>query len=1496
MTARAGRAAIGSAVLASAIALGLTAPQPGEGQASPGAVGPLPVLGAADTEMTLMGSAALGEPGETWGFRRLPLSVGALRVGDRDIAFGAPANPSDPDPQLAFVRYTDAGGWQVFDTPVDETGAPYRGPNPNRLSARITPAGGGVLVGRDTSRPASDQLVVLDHDPAGDWKALDPPPVSVLMPSEALAEDRGSGAIALAAVDEANGTGLFFAPAGPAVTDAVIHFDGDQWTREPVDVPASSSASFRIVALAATDAGNAWAIALPAASTGRSAILLQRTTGPGGPEWVERTLGSTPFADTDTPAAGIAAVRPIDGAAQPLTATADGVWIDLEATIGGVARDVTVFYDTGGGAVTRAWCDATACDAPLGASFSRQGGYRSYAWPGTGFGTRVITNPLDVGGSEETNRGTYLSLSDGGFVRMPGGGGNFRPSGAFASAGSGWLEGPVEISARAAPDPLRQWPISVRAPLTDVTPAPGTSPGALDAGALAVGADGSVVRYEPGGGWKREFLLTSSGAVNKATLRGVAWPDPSTAYAVGDLGAMWQWNVADDLWTVDQGAPIGFEGNLMDIAFDPSDPSRGYAVGRSGVLLRYGKSWEQEALPSEVAGADLTSIAFAGSQAIVAAGGQLLVNDAGEWRVDESARALLDTVRGGDPKLVAVAGLPDGGAVAAGRDIVIERDGPSAEWRFSSQPIPGSTAVAAAALRPDPSGPVRAVISVMPQLPYPPADDVPETDPNVPPPILPPFPIAGDGYLLRETDAGWVDEQRSAFAGSGPDRPIKTDPTLALLLDASGNGWAVGGWSGQGDAAGRGTSASNGDGRAIRTRVRTASIARYGAGAESAPTATGSQPVPMPDGPVRFAVAGHAQCEGPCADLAPQALGPDRMLTATLKTIAGMQGGSGPRALLYTGNRVNGGLGVADAQRYAALLGSEPTVPVFAALGSNDAANGTGASAFKSAFAGFPAPFGSAGEPAGVSTAGIPGAAPGAGARTHYAFDSQGAGGTVRVIVIDNSLGSLAASDAHQNPAEDQLPWLQAVLADAKAEGIPVVVMGNRSLNTTFTPKLNVASDGAEVARALVEGGASAYLFDRPEENRPMRIPAGATDTIPSWGVGTLGYRSPISGAVGVEAPDALFGDGGTLILELDAAQRDPSTNRAPVTARLIPVLSDLSLEGIDGTLIKRSRPALFRGLGRRPFGGDRWGRPSAGSGNPDPSGGDPYTAFPPSQCLVAGCAARITPEYSFSSSRPDIADFVMQDPESTNLRKPFLDENDKVVTDHSSGLLCTFNSGTTTVTVSAGGYVYSDTVRVLDGTVQRPCGTRPRDPSDFPPEEPSTSPPPLDTSEPQPQPDPEVNPPAPPAPPASPAPQPPAPAPAKAPPPPPPTPNPPPPLPPIVSEPFVPLAIPVAASVPAIVPPPPPPVVRPLPPGGAPARVYQVERKREEEVAPEESSAFSRRAPDDGGSSVPPYLLALVLVAALGGASARGGPGARRRVRPAPALSSAERTRRSRR
>jgi hypothetical protein len=461
----------------------------------------------------------------------------------------------------------------------------------------------------------------------------------------------------------------------------------------------------------------------------------------------------------------------------------------------------------------------------------------------------------------------------------------------------------------------------------------------------------------------------------------------------------------------------------------------------------------------------------------------------------------------------------------------------------------------------------------------------------------------------------------------------------------------------------------------------------------------------------------------------------------------------------------------------------------------------------------------------------------------------------VRVVVIDNSRGSLAASDPYQNPAEPQAAWIRAVLSDAKAQGIPAVVVGSRDLNSRFHPSLNVASDADEEAQLLVDAGASAYFFERPEENRVYAIPSGASTTIPAFGTGTLGYRSPLANTSDDE-PDELFGDAGFLLAEINASKRDPATNRAPVQVRLIPVISDLTLQAVDGTLLRRSRPSLFQGLGRRPLGGDRWG-PPVGGGDPQPPGGDPYTALPPDLCAGSACSTRIAPEYEFDSSDPDIGDFVAQDPASANLRKPLIGAGDKVVTDHHSGLFCPFNAGTTTVTVKSGGLAYSTVVTVQAGSVQRPCGTRPLSPSRFKP----AAPPAAQSAPPAPAPvveggalAPIVPPPPPPA--------------AKAPakraerkPVPVPTP------PPVQDEPVPPPPPPARGAVPVSPPPPGGAFARPIPPGGAVIRVF--EEKREEEAAPEQSSAaVAYRYRDHAPVSI--FLYGAIVLAAFAGASLR--------------------------
>ena len=186
--------------------------------------------------------------------------------------------------------------------------------------------------------PVGEQVVVLAHDPGGNWHALEAPPPEVLLPAEGEARRRrwrvnsGGGEIADAAFDEGGHTGLMFAPIGRSVVDGIIRFDGTEWKRDERSRSRPARRSrFQILAIDATGLGNAWAMAEPAESLGeRSVVLLERTSTAGGP-----ALGRAPARPgrrsptATTPARGSPVLAPIGGAAQPLTVTSDGVWIDL---------------------------------------------------------------------------------------------------------------------------------------------------------------------------------------------------------------------------------------------------------------------------------------------------------------------------------------------------------------------------------------------------------------------------------------------------------------------------------------------------------------------------------------------------------------------------------------------------------------------------------------------------------------------------------------------------------------------------------------------------------------------------------------------------------------------------------------------------------------------------------------------------------------------------------------------------------------------------------------------------------------------------------------------------------------------------------------------------------------------------------------------------------------------------------------------------------------
>ena len=243
--------------------------------------------------------------------------------------------------------------------------------------------------------------------------------------------------------------------------------------------------------------------------------------------------------------------------------------------------------------------------------------------------------------------------------------------------------------------------------------------------------------------------------------------------------------------------------------------------------------------------------------------------------------------------------------------------------------------------------------------------------------------------------------------------------------------------------------------------------------------------------------------------------------------------------------------------RYAQILASSP-LPAYAAispyeLDARPESDGSEAT-FAAAFAGFPQIALAAGDGAEQ------GCGEAVGCQTaYYAFASEGSGGAVRVIVLDDSSDVDAA----------QLRWLEGQLAGAKSSATPAIVLGNADLGAQIKAGDTAA---AVVAQVLVGDGASAYFYDSPEENVQKPLEAGG-GSIPSFGSGTLGY---------VNVNNERFGDfhgaSGFLLGQVDVAARNPASNVAPVSVRLIPDIGELALEATDGILLRRSNTALFAG------------------------------------------------------------------------------------------------------------------------------------------------------------------------------------------------------------------------------------------------------------------------------------------------------------------------------
>lgn len=1341
--------------------------------------------------------------------------------------------------QLVLLRYTDNGGWRIADVlrKPDGTAYPTREPadllRPD-LTGQVTASGEvWVALTRHPESGLNAGVALFHRKPGGRF-------VHDQAAGDALGDLASRGLRELRLGETADGRvyGTLVAPRQPpayipvprppgAPVTIEAHMDygalaDGRWTRRSAPLPsghAPAADGEQLVLESADPTGPGAGWAALSSTAARSPLMLARFDGD---RWSSVTTGLDALDLTDRFRTASIAVRPT-----AVRARGGDVWIDAKA--GSDAARVIARYDVGSGVVTDSWCTGLSRPSPGCA-----GQYDAAGLPDAVFDTPEGPMALSLASTlvKLFVHGRWTRTPAPGYVKDAGAEGRAL----FTGPGEGWLAGPNglgRVSVARPEAPLALWPQSNRAPLTGVALPPGGDGALGQSGALAVGLNGAALRYDAGTGWLVQPVPARASHVN---LRAVAFAGPARAFAVGQAGTILRWDGAS--WSDDPQTAEVTQAELNSVAFAPS--GEGWAVGRFGTILHFdGETWTKERPPAQYDGFNVTSVATAGSNVLAVIGGNLIERGrGGEWRRVDASLLPSDPAPG-DGRLRLVAGLPDGGVIAAGRSVVLVRGRASEPFEYSAQPLEGIV-VALAAFR-TPAGELRAFASVAP-----PALNTGDVA-GFPP---------GDGELLRQTAAGWEDLSRGRYAGGVSGAPtdgvVKVDPVLAIAPSPAGDhAWVVGGFAGTLTAAGFG----NSDPLPARPASwQTASVWRYDAGGSAKSPAVTTAPVSLPAKPdtVGFAFFSSAVCKFECGGTIDAQ--PDVNLRAVAEQVAtfGAQPG-GPAFALFGGNARN--RNASDFGYLPSLLAPLGRVPLYAALGPLDSALGVDdpLQPWSDAFAEAPAPFGPGPAPDAITPLGS--GSPAGSVNRFYAFDAAQNGGRLRVIVLDNSKGSL------EDSAPGQTEWLQGVLADAAAGALPVVVVAAQAL------RVGGARDGRETATLLARAGVlgvfTTYPADtqHPQLNERRSVPENAEPgepTIPEYEGAAMGYQET--------------GNNGVVWY---SATVDTSARKLEVQA--IPVVASLALKPLLGLSVARSSTLAFEAVGRRPV-GTLPATPGAST-----TGIDNYVGIPAPSCGSRPC---MKPSYRFASSDRTIGDFVV--PSGPSSRFPKLDDAGHPTPSPGSGLFCAYNTGTTTVTVTSGLLTSSLPVTVEPGDIGRPCGTVfragvgrvvivPRQSrstsTQSPPGAGAPAPPPTAGAGPIAGALPKIALPPAPAPP-TPS-QPPSPAADR------PSPPPPPIQLPLPAAP-VPAPLAAGASLPPVAVPPIPPAIQPIPPGGSASAQAAARRKEKARKHASQSAYVTRPAGVSGaewfyGAVGVMSVLSLLLVAE----GMRPGP----RARPAPLL-----------
>jgi Transglycosylase SLT domain len=1249
---------------------------------------------------TVAANASPQNEAEVWayGFTRAP----PAEVDGHELEYTAQGK------QLVLLRNTQKGGWQIAGVPQLEEGKAFNLLPANEVSsiqvagAMTTSGEAWLWVGEASTKAGQPPVVGLFHRvPTGQFvlDRKDTTALGSLLGSEAELnfQDGSRQAVGLRLGESAGHVyGMVTAPAqteqrttvkGVSVKERLEYglLKEGEWTRttatpppltEPSVLTSEPLITLRLADLSGPEDGwGAFEVTEEAGDIepGRGLVLGHLQGG----VW---SFSPTGLDALDLTGA-VAEKSERKGTVTPeaLKAAGKAVWIEAKVSLTNSNQEFPVVarYEEGEagatGSVTDSWCSLPVenhCEEPLDPEHPA-------AVPDAVFGAVALA--LKNGFVDVFDHREWTTVAAPGYGYSPSQAGEA----VFAEPNEGWLGGTAALghwSDEGTSSLLASWPLPDRAPLTSVALPSGTQGDAGESGALAVGFDGTTLSYDASAGWLVQPVPSRARRLN---LLSVAFAGPSSAFAVGQFGLILHWN--GTAWSEDPQSISLTQSQLNAVAFAPSG-QEGWAVGSNGTILHYdGQSWSREEPPASDADFDITSVTVAGSEVFAIANGSLITRSStGAWVAAQPPG-------GGPSDLTVVAGLPDGGVVVAGNSVVLVRqEAPTQStprggetFQDAAQPLQG-IAVALAPFR-EPDGNLRAYVSVA----------QPAFGQQSPPNIAG-FP-AGDGELLRQTSSGWQDLSRAQYAGGqiAGDGAIKSDPVLGVTTGPAGeHAWAVGGYDGTEDAARQGSEQSP----ATRSPGwQTASIWRYDTAGSAQPSEVAPSTPSLPAKPntVSFAFFTSPMCREECSAVV--GAQPSVNLTSAAKQIAAYQaqGEGGPAFAMLGGNAV-GPLEQSEPERaekeeadfshLPELLAPLGDLPTFAALGRFDNVPGRQNESlpWAEAFADAPAPFGSGPNAPGITP--VSSGAPTGEAHHYYAFDATQNGGRLRVIALDNSKGSLEASDG------GQMAWLRQQLASANEAGTPIVVI------TALPLRPQYASDGEEVAELLAESGVlavfttggalqgnSAEVHELDEHHLVPENPGAGVAQIPEYEGASLGYQQTENNGVM------------WYFVSIDTQAR-------AVKVAAIPVVDSLSLKAVDGLSAARSRTLQFDAVGRRPAGTLAT---TAVQGTVF-QGFDDYVEIPAPSCGKLGGGEErpcVKPSYTFASSNPIVGNFVEPSGEGSSFPKTV---NGHPVASSTSGLFCAYNSGTTTVSVTAGLLSYSLPITVQPGGFGPPCGTVP--------------------------------------------------------------------------------------------------------------------------------------------------------------------------------------------